>query len=429
MPLKRLMHLFVLPALLGLLAGAYALTLATMAKNPAATDFYKFYLSSARLQQGLSMYWSMPVNPPSGCGHPLVAPASGKSFLLPLQVIEPPACLHGNLNPPFFGWLTRPLAQLDLATAWRLWMGLSLLALVAAIRLITGADPDRRRFPGRSLIHAVVVLGYFPVFVNVWFGQVSFLVLLTITLSWLALRRGKSVQSALWLGLSVSLKPFVLLLVPLYALAGHVRASLLALLICCLCVLAAGLALGFDAYTDYLSTLGGIAWYGNGWNASLLGFLSRVFGYAGYPGWLGLPTITRPLFLGVALLLSALIGWLALRHRNGSTLHSADAIHAVGLPGMVLLSPLGWLYYFPLLIPAGLLIWRYSSERRHRIVLRLALLAGLLLTGWPSLMVREAEMNDLPSWLWEGSRYCYGLLIVFLAAVAAFWAPSCRADG
>jgi hypothetical protein len=122
------------------------------------------------------------------------------------------------LAPPPLAWLTVPLAPLGAAGAFYAWTLLSLVALVAAWRIAA---------PGTGLERWLWLLGaaaWYPVLYGLAFGQPGLVVLLTVAATWKLLESGRPYPAGVVLGLVMSLKPQLVLALPLVLLAaGHWR--------------------------------------------------------------------------------------------------------------------------------------------------------------------------------------------------------------
>jgi hypothetical protein len=417
---ERLM-LFALSLALGAVLGIYGTVGWAMANKLSGTDFFKFYLSSVRRHHSVSLYWPAPTRSDFDrlCGRPtpLMSPLEDNPDLTGPSLAALKPCLHPNLNPPFFGVLTRPLGYLDPGTAWWVWGVLSLLSFGAALWLIWHADS---RLPPPWYAPALFVIGafaYFPVSANFLYGQMGFFIFLPITLSWRALRAGREQAGGAWLGLAVGLKPFTGLLLPLLLLNGRWRATLAAAGSLALNLIAGGLAGGFDAYVEYTRALGSVTWFGASWNASFQGFFMRILGGAENTPWMDLPWLAMGLTVCFNLTVIAILAWLAWRSRRQHPEFSADLVFATALPAMLLVSPLGWLYYMPVLILSAWVLWRFSAALPKRRTYRGLMLLGYGLTSLPALLIVQRDIHGYPRWFWEASYYFYGLSVVFIAAV------------
>ena len=118
------------------------------------------------------------------------------------------------IAPPPLAWITLPLAALGAAGAFYAWTALSVAALAAAWWL--GA-------PGGGLEKAVWLIGaiaWYPVLYSVQYGQPALVVLLAVIACWRLAEGGRPYLAGLALALATSLKPQLVLAVPLVLLFG-----------------------------------------------------------------------------------------------------------------------------------------------------------------------------------------------------------------
>lgn len=323
-----------------------------------------------------------------------------------------PQLAHANLNHPLTIPLFAPLLALPPAVAFLLWDMVGLLAFLAALALARRALAWTLTPTGR--IAAVALLACWPGLIySLQLGQWGALLALPVVALWLLLRdprldrdRRRLLLAGVLCGLLLAFKPFLLPLVAFFlprrrwagllALgAGGAGASLLALPF-----------VGLAAYPAWLGALRGVSWYDHGMNIGLFGLLSRL---AAPPAALGWALQGLAALLGAALVLRA-------RDDTAARDRTIGALLLLGLLG----SPLGWLYYTPLLLPAllpALAAWpRLGRGARAALAATVALLwtPHILLALLPSGPLVELTLRALPT---------YGLL-----ALLAFLLRPARAD-
>ena len=329
-------------------------------------------------------------------------------------------CRHPNLNPPIFILLTAPTAHLPFQVAWLCWFALSLTCFMVCLWLL--------RHEGLLLggKHGLIRLGlawllYFPTLTNFFLGQVAFQVMLPLMSGWLALRRGQLVVAGVWLGLAASLKPFAGLFLPCLLMLGIWRATFAMLMTCLAFGLIGLLAGGWDVYESYFDALRTVNWQASSWNASLAGFFSRPFGGSENAPLYDTPGLAHALTSVVSLGVLAVLGVSVWRIRCLASQERADLLISLCLPAMLLLSPLGWLYYFPLLLPCVLILLRAATSMANPQQYRIALLATLLLSTMPNWFIPAKDMNDPLDWFGASGIYTIALLQFFaLAAIRAY---------
>jgi len=389
-------------------------------RHPMSTDFYKLYLSGDALIRGQGMYWSVParMSPGDPCYH------GGRSERVISvsrsddgSALYRPACLHPNLNPPLFAVIALPLAWLDYHIAYWVWSLCALFCAVVSMWLLVRAfTPRTRDVPLNAAIAVVSLFAYFPTFISVTYGQVTMLILLLTMLGWNALREERDVRGGVWLGLAASLKPFMGLFLLALLFAGNRRASAGFVLAGLSSAWVGWLVAGPSAYGDYLRIAADVTWLAASWNASFGGYFSRLFGGSENVPWIDLPMVGRVLVVMCSLAVLSLLVWLLKRVKPLNRNAQIDVIFAMTLPAMLLLSPLGWLYYFPLLGLSVLMVWRMSANLLDGRLYKAGLIAVVMPTVAPQYLQQAHDMNGFYDWFWVGGVYCY-ILVALLVMV------------
>jgi hypothetical protein len=234
-----------------------------------------------------------------------------------------------NLNPPHFVVAFALLTLFPERVAIAIWLALNLGAAAAAAMAIW----RELRLP-RSFVAVATGLAAAGLSTGLLFGLEEGhpigLFTLCVTAAWRAHRHGRPVLAGLLIGLLASVKPFFgcLLLVPLVRREwwGVMWAVAVAA-----CAASAGvLFAGVPSFFRWIETGRQVTWFHHPLNASLAGLLSR----AGL-GWQFWAMI-------VAVLMAATV--IALRRSR-----SLDASWLSAGLAALLISPLGWAYYLPLL--------------------------------------------------------------------------------
>jgi alpha-1,2-mannosyltransferase len=300
-----------------------------------------------------------------------------------------------NLNPPHFVVAFAPLTLVQPRVALIIWFALNIGAAVCATVLIWRELALPRSFSAIGLAIAFAGLT-----TGLQFGleeaQPTGVFALLLTGAWYAARRRHEKLAGVLLGLLVSVKPFfvcVLLVQTLkrqwIVLVWAAMAGVSALI--------AGLALaGVHSYVRWVEVGRQVSWFIYPLNASIMGVVARA-GLA-WSAWFAASAIV------------VVVTVLAVRQSD-----RADAAWLVSGLASVLISPLGWLYYLPLL--AGPL----TAVARQRPAI-LAAGVGFL---WPlPLLMMLIPVNtwtvvivfSIPAW---------SLLGIWACAVRQSLAPSC----
>ena len=261
------------------------------------------------------------------------------------DIYHTPAKLR-NLNPPLLAVLLAPTALLDALTAYRVFVGLTLLMVVGAVLAVA-----RELRLGRGVTGAVVlaVLASSPLHGTLVLGQIYPLLLVGLVAGWLAERRRHPLLAAVLYGATVALKPSLApaLLLPVVlrrwrpAATGWGAAAAASLF----GVLIAGAPSGLEwlriGLTEPVPDTAD--------NASLPGLAVRL----GLPGAVGTA-------LGLVVLGGTLV---ALGRRRAHVDPAGTAPWAVLAAGL-LLSPIAWHNYLMLLWPGVLVLLARSDGPR-----------------------------------------------------------------
>jgi alpha-1,2-mannosyltransferase len=243
-------------------------------------------------------------------------------------------------------------------------------------------------------------------------GQISLLLLLPFTLAWYRVRRGRDAEAGFWLGLCAGTKPFFFLHLVWLAATRRWRAAA-CMLGAVAAFYAAGLAVfGVTAYREWYGALESVSWAEHYMNASLLGLIERTLSRSDWPyqPLLELPSLVRPLWI-VSL---AAVVWRGLSALARPL--SLDRQFLIVTSAMLLISPLGWVYYLFLLMPplAAVLASETPMLERHTRVLMLVGVGFLLVPAPVPWLTLQWDNGLITATL--GGVYTWGLLIVFLAA-------------
>jgi len=388
--------------------------------RPSSSDFYKFYLSAERVRAGQSMYWLVPPRERQGDACHPDTPDVDRASTMPLPGRltlggELP-CLGPNLNPPIFMAVMLPLSLLPYGQAWWIWAAFSSICTVFSVWLLAvskqRATTEHMRW---TLLGSTALFAYYPTMANFSLGQLGSVLLPLLAMGWFDLRKGRPVRSGLWLGLAIGIKPFLgVLLLGLFVL-GNWKALISAT--CALLGLSAlgALIFGMSACQDYVLVAGNVSWTASNWNGSWFGFFDRYFGGQANANWPANKPLSKALGTALAVLTVGLWAWITRgQHRRAAT-NGVDALFALGLPVALLTSPLGWVYYFPVLTLSGFIAWQHTSHAADPRPLRLALLLPVVMSVVPISL--KPSPSPLSPTLWYGvdAWYFYSLLIALFA--------------
>jgi hypothetical protein len=262
-------------------------------------DFEIFYQAAERLQAGENIYAESAAFRDA---------LEGGQFNMQDDSIQWP---YGN--PPLLALLIVPLTHLPYATAAVLWTWLSVALLLGACAAVLAAIGQM------DWVGAVVVLmllyAYYPATVCLRLGQTEILLFFLISLSFLALKRGRDEWAGAALGLAAAIKFFPGALILFLLWKRKWKAGLwgigVAIAALGLSIAAAGPE-NFSAYTEAWSVYAGGAFSAFPLNQSLNGFFSRTFRpnvFGETLRGLELPGLATGLWLGGAAVLGAALAW------------------------------------------------------------------------------------------------------------------------
>ncbi len=371
-----------------------------------STDFYKFYQSALFYFEGQNIYDKIirPLSPPE------IAFMHGTILTL-----------SSDLNPPFFILLLLPTAWLSYTQSFLIWSLLSLIATFIGILLALKPYPALWNNINLRLWALVGFLLYFPTYANLRFGQVTSFLLLITAGAWIACHKRKNGTAGILLGIALSIKAFYGLFFFFFLARRQWRLLFYMCATYAVCAVSAFWVFGISAYKSYYLILTKILWYSASWNASLLGFLTRIFGgdNEGNRPIFHIPYATPILFMILFGLLTIYLIWTNWPKANSKSFSSqtnADLFDwgfSLTIVLMILLAPLGWLYYFPLLIIPYITILRIS-DNLPSFNMNLTLLSLiLLLSSMPGNYQRPESVIQTSMILTWASYYFYALVLLF----------------
>jgi hypothetical protein len=296
---------------LGALVGCSWVVQRTIASG-VYTDFAMLYQSAVALERGTDLY------------------------------VQGDAFREGNLNPPHVVLVMRPLAEISLEQAALVgW-------LVIGVSMLATAFLVRRALPRWWVVAALAVALASPAgYLSVRLINLSWPLAVGITWAWLAMRKGHSGRAGAILGVLATVKLFLLLFVPYLVWRRQWKALTAGLAAGTAAVALGALMVGQESYRGWVGQLRSVEWQGNPINVSLLGAFQRNLDPSARGGLTAVADasyLVRPLWLGTAVLMLAIMWW---RFRNS---RQVDSEWASVLIAALLISPLGWSYYWALVI-------------------------------------------------------------------------------
>lgn len=263
-----------------------------------------------------------------------------------------PNCAVHNLNPPhaaiaIYGWT----AGEDYRTAFIAFSAVAgLLTLAGIVFVVASVRADWWAVPALAL----ALLGSFPTLVALTSkGQLGPPLLFPLAVAWWLLTRRHRAAAGVALGIAFAVKLFVGLFLPVLLLARRTRAAASMAATAAGIYLAGIVVFGWDQYVENVRLIREETFHLASWagNLSILGTASRLAN--GVEGAV-LP-LSHPGVLVPTLAVVAWVCWAAWRGR------SAGELMAVTVVGMLLVAPLAWYYYLPLLVIPLVVAWRHGG--------------------------------------------------------------------
>lgn len=336
-------------------------------------DFFQDWASARNLIAGKPVYGNLRT-------------AAGEYLGLDLTGKVVDGIVEVNGHPPTSIWWALPLASLDYRTAFFVWDLLSLTLVIASVGLI-GRELGVEKFGFSTVVKGIALaLLCNPLRQLLAQGQFGGVLLLLLTVGWVADRRGRAVAAGICVGLAAAIKLYPALIIAYWFISGR-WSRVAAAVIAGLGVVGATVgAMGWESIETYVRDVmpGMKAWYDSGLNLSLTGFWHRFF-HGPNSVFVPLVADARIAQLGVAVSSLAVLGiWGAIiyRSRRSPQLEQACADHAwtLTIAAMTLLSPLTWDHSLVVLAFPLALAWRHADGD----LLKRAALAVVIIAFWLS---------------------------------------------
>lgn len=346
------------------------------------SDFSSFYASALAYSQNLDPYQNL------------------TAAFLPI-----PTAVPVNLNPPFFLQIITPLTAISFAHANVIWILFSLVfgGVGALLSFKFCLSPEF--FRKHWLYLLFIYLGMHATMMNTGFAQLGGPLLFIIMMGYGFFLRKQDGWAGIFWGFSIAIKLFPVLLCVFVWQQKRYKLFGVMLIVSVLCCMLPLITKGTSNYLHYAEVFTRIFWYGDNWNASIYGFLFRVFIGAGPSDYL-LPI--KIMYLGISF---GLIVWY---YRKIDALQCTQSDHrafALTLVLMLLISPFGWLYYFSLLLMPLTLIWQ-TVRRTDLFIWAMC----LFLINFPSGYVHVVSMGGVLSKVSYYSFHFYGLVLCLILA-------------
>ncbi len=253
-----------------------------------------------------------------------------------------------NLNPPHFHLPLIPFGYMAPEAALTIWGILNLIGLIASFHLI-GKELHITPTPRQSRILVLGFLAFCGTGAFFLTGQLSFLLLFPITLSWIQARNTQWAKAGLSLGLACAIKPFLLIFIPYFLIKKQYVAIVNFLLISMIGYIMGLMVFGQQTYWQWIEKIKFVDWSWASMNASVHGLLSRIFQEnPSFALAFDAPNIINLLWFGLSGLIATVTFFILYKDHSKQ---SIDRAFAILLIAAILIAPLGWIYY--LFFPIG----------------------------------------------------------------------------
>ena len=282
-------------------------------------DFGKFYYSLQQWRQMGTLYGPSPAT--------LLPFGDGRSEHL------------WNMNPPHFHALIWPLAYLSIEDAYAVWTAANFA--VAAVTMVAIERALHLRWAATTwVIGLILAFASAPVLTWLVTGQLTGFVFGLVTAIWLSARRGQWDRCGLLVGLLCSVKPFLGLLGVFLLIRRQWRAAALAVAAASSAFALGVVIFGLEAHREWLGAIKDAHWIGSVMNASVYGLIGRTWSLDVFT--------TTPVarFVATCFALGIVTTAIAAVWRTADL----DRAMLILLATSLLASPLGWVYYTPIML-------------------------------------------------------------------------------
>ena len=350
-------------------------------------DFGRFYYSAQYLLEGRDLYGPSPAT------------------LMPVSDVD--SRQLWNLNPPHFQLLICPLGALSPGAALLVWTAASLASLALATRALVRAIGPLRWTPTQVVLVCFGLLAFAGTGSLLLTGQLSWLLLWPVITVWLDLRSGRWHRAGAILGALATVKPFFAILFAVLILRRQFRPLVTGVLAGSATIALGVLLTGPESYLSWLRALRSTDWSQSAMNASILGVLSRSLSANPYfAPFVHRPDLILPLWAVLAVSVAACtIGAVVRREQT-------DASFSLLLLAGLLVSPLGWVYYWWFVLPPLVVLIGKGLLRKQWVLAVPIVLSAL----WPLPATLMSQPSPFAT-ITVGSLYFWGMFLLWIAVL------------
>jgi hypothetical protein len=399
---------------LGLVIGINIVCINVKSGNAQLTDFFLFYQSARFLLEGGSIYKPIPYHPTQDDLDRMTDKAK-----LTSQYLFP------NQNTPLHTLFMLPYATIPLKQGFWLWSIVSLVLGLMAVGFIAFSANSKKNHLTVFLSLAILLFSYFPTIANaILGGQWGLCMLWFVVLIWLTARNEKYVTAGIILGLAMSVKIIFGLYLLYYTFRRNWKIVACSLWTFFILNLIGLFIFGLSTYKKHFLNLETVPQFMNAsWNASLMAFFTRIFGGAENIPLIMMPGLAYALASTFSMLIILGIIWSAWSHSKERSLTHYDIGFSLSTVGMLLISPVGWMYYFPILILPAFVIWNASGSLKYKNIYRCSVVTFWLISSIPTDFIPSIykDMNEPLLWFTSAGYYFYALIAFSLILIIIFY--------
>ena len=264
--------------------------------------------------------------------------------------------------PPFVLLFFLPFLLLSYTSAGIVFLVFSFLSLFIGVYLFLQAI---RRFTwsGYFMMLALCLLA-FPVKFTFGMGQINLVVFFLLSMTVFFLQKKRQVVAGVFLGLSLALKLFPILLLPYFLITGKIRIVCVALGFFLLLYGVTFFVVGADFHTLFLSSVVpgiGSSYQSDYYNQSLTGFFARLLLQAGVGG------IVKNLLATSLILLTFVV----IKRSTMKNLNEIVALTSVVTLSLIV-NPFSWQHHFVWLILPFIVAYYAFTKKTDKVLLVIA---------------------------------------------------------
>ena len=328
--------------------------------------------------------------------------------VLRAEFLPIPGKIPANLNPPFFLELIQPLTWIDYPHALVIWSMLLFCSGVTGaflvFKIVFPQDYLKKNWPGLLLAY----LALYSTIMDTVIVQMGAVLFLFVMSGYYFYIRGRDNLAGIFWGIIIAIKLFPALLFFLAFSQKRYKVVFVMLATFAVAWAIPLLSHGMSIYSIYFKMMPRILWFGDSWNASFNGFLYRIFVDVSdkTQSLLQIQTVYITLFTLTLL-------WYLRTIYSAKTRASNHGTFCLTLAMMLFMSPLGWMYYFSLLIMPLIITWQNLDATKPAFYKDSALwICCLFLINFPLSYIRVQEMSNIFFEAGICSLHFYGLLIL-----------------